>query len=95
MPDLAHDLIKGAVLETCIWSVTAPGHGDASPKLTAEQIRGVGAEHVVMATDFGQVDSPPAPESMCWYIAQMLECGIPAEAIERMTKVNPSRLLGV
>jgi predicted metal-dependent phosphotriesterase family hydrolase len=32
---------------------------------------------------------------MRWYIAQMLECGIQAEDIERMVKVNPSRLLGL
>jgi hypothetical protein len=41
MPNLAHDLIKGAVLDVCTRSVTAPGHGDASPKLMAEQIRGL------------------------------------------------------
>jgi hypothetical protein len=93
MPNLAHDLIKGAVLDVCTRSVTAPGHGDASPKLMAEQIRAVGAQHVVMATDSGQVDRPPAPEGICWYIVQVLKCGIPAEAIERMTKANPSRLL--
>ena len=57
-------------------------------------IDAVGAEHVVMATDFGQVDSPPAPEGMRWYIEQMLDCGIPAERIELMTKRNPLRLGG-
>jgi hypothetical protein len=86
---------KGAMMEACIRSVTAPGHRDASPKSIAEQIRGVGASHVVMATDYGQVDSPPAPEGMRWYIAQMLECGISPADIEVMTKANPSRLLGV
>jgi hypothetical protein len=86
---------KGAKMEVCIRSVTAPGHGETSPKLLAEQVKAVGAEHVVMATDFGQVDSPPAPEGMRWYIAQMLEHGIPPADIELMTKVNPSRLLGI
>lgn len=86
---------KGALMEVCVRSVTAPGHGDASPRLLAEQIKAVGATHVVMATDYGQVDSPPAPEGLAWYINQMLECGIPATDIERMTKENPSRLLGL
>jgi hypothetical protein len=86
---------KGALMEVCVRSVTAPGHGDTSPKWLAERIQAVGAEHVVMATDYGQVDSPPAPEGMRWYIAQMLECGIPAADIERMVTVNPSRLLGL
>lgn len=86
---------KGVVMEMCIRSVTAPGHGEASPKSIAEHIRGVGAAHVIMATDYGQVDSPPAPEGMCWYIAQTLECGVSPAEIEVMTKANTSRLLGL
>jgi hypothetical protein len=86
---------KGATMEVCIRSVTAPGHGEASPQWLAERIKAVGPEHVVMATDYGQVDSPPAPEGMRWYIAQMLECGLPAGDIEWMVKVNPARLLGL
>lgn len=86
---------KGALMEVCLRSATAPGHGEVSLKRLAERIAAVGAEHVVMATDYGQVDSPAAPEGMRWYIAQMLECGVPAEDIERMVKVNPRRLLGL
>lgn len=86
---------RGAMMEVCVRSVTAPGHGEVSPKTLAERIQAVGAEHVVMATDYGQVDSPPAPEGLRWYIEQMLQNGIPAEDIERMVKVNPSRLLGL
>jgi hypothetical protein len=86
---------KGALMEVCIRSATAPGHGETSPALLAERIKAVGARHVVMATDFGQTDSPPAPEGMGWYITQMLEAGIPPEDIRRMTQDNPSRLLGL
>ncbi|HSB78618.1 MAG TPA: DUF6282 family protein [Candidatus Methylomirabilis sp.] len=86
---------KGAMLEMCIRSVTAPGHGETSPRFLADRIKAVGAAHVVMATDYGQVDSPPAPEGMHWYIAQMLECGIPPKDVELMAKVNPARLLGL
>ncbi|HWT81304.1 MAG TPA: DUF6282 family protein, partial [Candidatus Methylomirabilis sp.] len=86
---------KGVVMEMCIRSVTAPGHGDASAKSIAEQIEKVGAAHVIMATDYGQVDSPPPPEGMRWYIDQMLECGVSPADVEVMTKANPSRLLGL
>jgi hypothetical protein len=86
---------KGALMEVCIRSVTAPGHGETSPALLAERIKAVGPKHVVMATDFGQVDSPPAPEGMGWYIGQMLGAGIPAADIRLMTRENPSRLLGI
>jgi len=85
----------GAMMEVCIRSATSPGHAELSPRVLAERIAAVGAEHIAMATDYGQVDSPPAPEGMRWSIDQMLECGIPAQDVERMTKVNPSRLLGL
>ncbi|MEI8188407.1 MAG: DUF6282 family protein [candidate division NC10 bacterium] len=86
---------KGALMEVCIRSATAPGHGETTPRLLAERIRAVGPKHVVMATDFGQMDSPPAPEGMGWYIGQMLEAGISPEDIRLMTRDNPSRLLGL
>ncbi len=86
---------KGAMMEVCIRSVTAPGHGETSPAWLAERIKAVGAKHVVMATDYGQMDSPPAPEGMGWYIGQMLEAGIPPEDVRLMTRENPSRLLGL
>jgi hypothetical protein len=85
----------GAMMEVCVRSVTAPGHAELSPRVLAKRVVAVGAEHIVMATDYGQVDSPPAPEGMRWYIAQMLECGLSTQDVERMTKINPSRLLGL
>jgi hypothetical protein len=86
---------NGVMMEVCVRSVTAPGHAELSPRILAERIAAVGVEHVVMATDYGQVGSPPAPDGMRWYIEQMLECGIPARDIERMVKGNPARLLGL
>ncbi len=85
----------GAMMEVCARSVTAPGHADLSPRVLAQRILAVGAERVVMATDYGQTDSPPAPAGMRWYIERMLECGILPDDVERMTKVNPARLLGL
>jgi predicted TIM-barrel fold metal-dependent hydrolase len=85
----------GAMMEVCARSATAPGHADLSPRILAERIMAVGVEHIVMATDYGQVDSPPAPEGMRWYIEQMLECGLAAVDVERMLWTNPARLLGL
>ncbi len=85
----------GAMMEVCARSATAPGHADLTPGTLADRIMAVGAEHIIMATDYGQVDSPPAPEGMRWYIEQMIDCGISPDNIERMTKANPTRLLGL
>ncbi len=86
---------KGVMLERCLRSAVSQGHGDVTPALIAEQIKAVGAESTVMATDFGQVDSPPPAEGMRQYVEQMLELGIKPEQIETMVRVNPSRLLGM
>jgi len=83
---------RGVMLERCIASVTADGQG-LTPMDIADQIRAVGVETSIMATDYGQVTTPPVPDGFLWYIEQMLECGIPARDIETMVKVNPGRLL--
>jgi len=86
---------RGVMLELCVRSLTAPGHGAASARDLARQIRAVGPAHVVMATDLGQRECPPPADGLCWYIAQMLECGISPAEIAQMTKANPARLLGL
>ncbi len=84
---------KGAMMEFCVRSLTAPDHGAASAGELAAAITAVGAAHVVMATDLGQTVCPPPADGLRWYIAQMLECGISADEITLMTKTNPARLL--
>lgn len=86
---------KGAVMEVCLRSATGAGHGGVTPALLADRIKAVGPGHVAMATDFGQVDSPPAPEGMGQYIAHMQEAGISPADIRRMTHDTPARLLGL
>ena len=86
---------KGVMLERCIRSVTAEKTGHPTPALIAEQIKAVGAASSVMATDYGQVDSPPPPQGMQWYIEQMLQNGIEDEDIVTMVRTNPARLLGI
>jgi microsomal dipeptidase-like Zn-dependent dipeptidase len=52
-----------------------------------------GFEHCVMATDFGQIDNPTAPEGLKMFIAEMLKNGIAEKDIETMVKKNPAKLL--
>ncbi len=85
---------RGVMIETCVQSVWSKG-AEQSPKVLADQIKAVGAESVIMATDGGLLSSPVPPQAMLWYIEQMLQHGISAEDIEKMVKVNPGRLLGL
>lgn len=85
---------RGVMLEKCIQTVLSKG-AERSPKILADMIQAVGAQSVVMSTDGGLLNVPPAPQGLLWFIEQMLEYGIPATDIETMVKVNPARLLGL
>jgi hypothetical protein len=87
---------RGATIEftylTCI-----PGGMAATeePETFARAMMTVGPERAIMSTDFGQARSPHPAEGMRLFIAEMLRCGVPPEAVERMARRNPARLLGL
>ena len=67
----------------------------AGIKAVSEEIREVGAEHFILATDFGVYTLPTPVEGMREFIACMLDLGITAEQLKTMTATNPKRLLGL
>lgn len=69
-----------------------PGGG---VKHVAEQILEIGAEHCIIATDFGVYTLPEPVEGLREFIACLLDLGIPGEDIGRLVKENPEKLLGL
>ncbi len=69
---------------------TAP---DGGVKKIAEQIHELGAQHCILATDFGVYTLPSPVEGLREFIACMLDLGISEGEIRTMTKTNPERLL--
>jgi hypothetical protein len=61
----------------------------------ANTIRKVGSESVILSTDMGQVGFPAPPEGMAAYIAELRAQGITQPELDRMTKENPARVLGL
>jgi microsomal dipeptidase-like Zn-dependent dipeptidase len=61
----------------------------------ANTIRKVGTESVILSTDMGQVGFPPPPNGMAAYIAELRAQGFTQRELDRMTKENPARLLGL
>jgi hypothetical protein len=61
----------------------------------ANTIRKVGPEFVILSSDMGQVGFPPPPDAMAAYIAQLRAQGFMQRELDRMTKENPARLLGL
>lgn len=83
---------RGAFMEHCYYATTSLG-GRLDPREIAAQIKAVGTEHCVMATDFGHKSIPSPIEGMKEYIENMMKYCISTREIEKMTKENPSYLL--
>lgn len=59
----------------------------------AEQIRAVGADKCIIATDFGVYTLPPPLEGMRAFIACLLDLGLSVDEIRAVSAENPARLL--
>jgi len=64
-------------------------------RTVAEQIRAVGAESCILATDLGVYTLPSPVEGLREFIACLLDLGIEEREIQQMVNVNPSKLLGL
>ena len=64
-----------------------------SIKTVAEQTQELGADHCIMATDYGVYTMAPPVEGFREFIALMLDLGVPDEDIMKMIKSNPEKLL--
>ncbi len=85
---------SGAVFfERCLISAQ-PGLQFTVPfDVIVRQIRAVGVETTIAATDHGLPEMPEPAEAMRSYIRQLAAAGFTAEEIGRMVRDNPARLL--
>jgi len=60
---------------------------------TLNQIKAVGAENIVIASDGGHPELPSPVEGMRMLISKLINSGIPDRDIEIMIKTNPAKLL--
>lgn len=60
-----------------------------------EAIKTIGTDHCILSSDMG-LDIHPSPlEGLRIFVSSLLRKGITKEEIERMVKINPSKLLGL
>ena len=59
----------------------------------ARMIQATGCENVFLTTDYGQPKSPYTDEGMLQYAQDLLGQGFTEEALDRMTRRNPARLI--
>ena len=62
---------------------------------SAELIRQIGPQHVILETDLGQVNNEPAPDGLASFIMNLRAKGFTKAETDMMSKVNPAKLLGL
>ena len=72
--------------------IEGPGGG---VKQVAEQIQELGADHCIIATDFGVYTLPEPVEGLREFIACLLDLGVSVDDIGKLVKTNPTDLLGL
>lgn len=75
------------------------------PQLTiaqyADAMKQVGYDHCIMATDLGDVHTPPPPpyplepQGFLEFMQELVKAGVPVAAINLMSKTNPALALGL
>lgn len=82
---------QGAIVEHCYFTTY---YGRVSIEEIVRQVKGVGVDNVLMATDFGQVKSPYSDEGIEEYQALLMGAGLTAQEVEQIFCQNPKRILG-
>lgn len=82
----------GAYIEHCFFAVTPACPDPVTLEEIGEQIRHVGAEHVILSSDFGQSQNLPPVEGFSFYLEKMKQIGFSPEEIRQMVCENPKSL---
>ena len=61
----------------------------------AKAIRAVGVEHCILSSDLGQAGNPLHPDGLATFFAGLKSAGFQAVEIDRMSKDNPAKALGL
>ncbi|MDO4483748.1 MAG: DUF6282 family protein [Clostridia bacterium] len=85
-------LDMGAYIEHCY---TTWATGKCPIETTMEQIKAIGPDHIVLATDLGQKTAIYPDEGMLAYAEKLYEAGYSVEEVRKTTVYNPKKLLGL
>ena len=81
----------GAYFERCY---TTPSTGKIGWEQVYQNIRLVGPESTIVATDLGQTTGPYPDEGLALFIGNLLDNGFAPREVQRMVRDNPAHLLG-
>ncbi|HYW87120.1 MAG TPA: DUF6282 family protein [Chloroflexota bacterium] len=81
----------GVFFERCF---TTPNTGKISWEQVYANIREVGPQSTILATDLGQTTAPYPDEGLAAFISNLLSNGFTRQEVQRMVRDNPAQLLG-
>ena len=84
----------GAYLEFVYNALLGPNKSFEMPEYAAA-IRAVGPEHCILSSDLGQAGNPLHPDGLEAFFRGLRGQGFSVAEIDRMSKTNPARLLGL
>lgn len=94
--DVQKELIAGgAYLEYVAVSCVSPIFYEQSPDELAGWIEELGGDRLIFSSDLGQASAAPHPEGMRMLLTSLLDVGADYDELEKMTKENPAKLLGL
>jgi hypothetical protein len=92
--DLVQLAKNGAFIE-CTFIALLASEFRHDPAQMVDVIKTVGAEQCIVSTDLGQGFNPLPVEGLRMFIVTLLKYGITEDEINLLTKINPSKLLGL
>ena len=84
----------GAFIEFTGGSLATP-NAQARVDRIAEDIRAVGVEHAIASSDLGQAGNPLPTDGFAMFIEALRKKGFTDAELDRITRQNPARLLGL
>jgi hypothetical protein len=86
---------KGAYIEYVASSCVSLDFMEQGPDELADWINEFDGERLVFGSDLGQFGGPSHPEGLRMLLASLLARGVKYDYLEKMTKANPAKLLGL
>jgi hypothetical protein len=83
----------GAFVEHSFFALTPSCPQHVSLETLCDHIRQLGADHVILTSDFGQVANPAPVEGFIFYLEKMRAKGFSDEALRTMILDNPKKLI--
>ncbi|HET6319252.1 MAG TPA: DUF6282 family protein [Chloroflexota bacterium] len=83
--------LHGVFFERCF---TTPNTGKISWEQVYANIREVGPESTILATDLGQTTAPYPDEGLATFVNNLLDNGFSTGEVQRMVRDNPAQLVG-